>query len=85
MMKEQFTEAMEYALQSHRERCSCVQPKDIVKFIFQGFLGMGHLLGEPDQVEKRIANTLQHMIFLIRPVSFFSQQFHRCEGFPLII
>ena len=61
MMKEQFTEAMEYALQSHRERCSCVQPKDIVKFIFQGFLGMGHLLGEPDQVEKRIANEM-HLV-----------------------
>ena len=59
MTKEQFTEAMEYALRCHRERCSCVQPKDIVKFIFQGFLGMGHLLGEPGLVEKRIMNEIQ--------------------------
>ena len=59
MTREQYTEGVEYALRCHRERCSCVQPKDIVKFVFQGFLGMGHLLGEPDLVENRIRNEMQ--------------------------
>ena len=59
MTKEQYTERMECALREHRKRCSGVQPKDIVKFIYQGFLGMGHLLDDPDLVEKRIREELR--------------------------
>ena len=59
MTKEQFAEALKCALRAHRERCPRVQAEDIVKFAFQGFLGMGHLLSDPALVEKRIAEEMR--------------------------
>ena len=54
MTKEQFTEAMRRSLREHRERFPHARAEDVVKFVFQGYLGAGHLLGEPARVEKRI-------------------------------
>ena len=59
MTKKQFAEEMERALRCHRERCPAIQPKDVVKFVFQGCLGMGHLLDDPGPVEKRIGNEME--------------------------
>ena len=58
MTKEQFTEALRRSLREHRERFPHARAEDVVKFVFQGYLGVGHLLGEPARVEERIAEEM---------------------------
>lgn len=58
MTKEQFTEAMRRSLREHRERFPHARAEDVVKFVFQGYLGVGHLLGESARVEERIAEEM---------------------------
>ena len=53
-----FTGALERALRDHREHFP-LEAADIVKFVFQGFLGVGHLLNEPDLIESRIADEMR--------------------------
>ena len=58
MTKEQFAEALRRSLREHRERFPHARAEDVVKFVFQGYLGVGHLLGEPARVEERIAEEM---------------------------
>ena len=59
MAETSFSDALKRALQTRMEQYPRLQAADIVKFVFQGFLGVGHLLNKPDLIESRIADEMQ--------------------------
>lgn len=59
MVKKQFIQDMLSCLQTHLEQYPASQARDMVKFIFQGMLGVGHLLAAPETVERYIALEMQ--------------------------
>ncbi len=58
MTREQYISGMLDCLRAHREQYPDLQAEDIVKFIFQGMLGVGHLLGPRASVEAYIAEEM---------------------------
>ena len=54
MTKEQFISETFSCLQTQLERYPGARAEDIVKCVFQGLLGVGHLLASPEQVETYI-------------------------------
>lgn len=55
LTKEEFVADMLSALYNHRERHPLMQIWDVIKFVFQGMLGVGHLLADRDAVQRYIA------------------------------
>ena len=55
MTKEGFLAETAACLDAHLEQHPGAQVQDVVKFVFQAMLGVGHLLGPADQVEAYIA------------------------------
>jgi len=55
MTKEAFEQEILRHLREHRERYPYLEPQDLVKFVFQAMLGVGHLLSSRDAVEDYIA------------------------------
>ena len=61
LTKEQFTAEMLACLRAALTLRPGARAEDIVKFIFQGMLGVGHLLGSEEQVQGHIAReTAEH-------------------------
>ena len=44
MTREAFEQEILYRLKAQRLRTPVMQPEDVVKFVFQAMLGVGHLL-----------------------------------------
>ncbi len=55
MDRNSFIENMLNCLKTHLESHPAAQTQDVVKFVFQGLLGVGHLLGSSEEVEAHIA------------------------------
>ena len=55
MTRDEYEEQIRRNLKEHREKHPDARAEDVVKFVFQGFLGAGHLLGDPEETEKRIS------------------------------
>ncbi|MBR0463224.1 MAG: hypothetical protein IJJ23_02410 [Clostridia bacterium] len=55
---DQFAGRMLELLNAHIERHPQAQAQDALKFVFQGMLGVGHLLGQPEAVEKYVCEEM---------------------------
>lgn len=49
MTKEAFISEMLSCFRDHKQRCPALQTQDAVKFVFQGMLGVGHLLSSRER------------------------------------
>lgn len=55
MTRDEYAGRIRQNLREHLETHPAAEDRDIVKFVFQGFLGPGHLLRDPETTEERIA------------------------------
>ncbi len=61
MNKEAFEREILNRLKAQCLRMPAMQPEDVIKFVFQAMLGMGHLLSTPEKVAQYIANEMAEL------------------------
>lgn len=61
MTKEAFEQEILCHLREQLERYPCMEPQDLVKFVFQAMLGVGHLLSSRDAVENYVIRETEQL------------------------
>ena len=61
MTKEAFAQEILCHLREQLERYPCMEPQDLVKFVFQAMLGVGHLLSSRDAVENYVIRETEQL------------------------
>ena len=62
MTREAFEQEILYRLKAQCLRTPDMQPEDVVKFVFQAMLGVGHLLSSREKVTRYIAREMDELL-----------------------
>ena len=62
MTMEAFEQEILYRLKAQRLRTPVMQPEDVVKFVFQAMLGVGHLLSTREKVTRYVAREMDELL-----------------------